>query len=119
MSTLRIGIASPAQMKARSLAIARGELKPEADDPQIWFPSSESMARVLSEKNRALLRTIAQMQPESLSDLAEATGRAASNLSRTLRTMERYGLVRMQKGPQGAIRPEVPYTDVSLTLSLQ
>jgi predicted transcriptional regulator len=55
---LNIGIASFEEMRARTLAIARGELKPKPDDPAVWFPSSESFAKVLSNKNRALLQVI-------------------------------------------------------------
>jgi len=40
---------------------------------------------------------IAEMKPESLKELAEASGRQASNLSRTLKTMERYGFVELKK----------------------
>jgi len=50
---LRIGIVSYEDMKARTMAIARGELKPHGDDPKLWLPSIESLARVLSDKNRA------------------------------------------------------------------
>ena len=55
MKTMKIGIASYADFKARTMAIARGELKPGPDDPRLWFTSIESLARVLSDKNRALL----------------------------------------------------------------
>jgi predicted transcriptional regulator len=116
--TLKIGIATAAEMKARTMAVARGELKPSPDDPKIWFTSPESFAKVLSNKNRALLNLIAEVRPQSLQDLANKTGRAASNLSRTLRTMERYGFVRLHRGARGRIRPEVPYRAISLTLSL-
>ena len=50
MKTLRIGIAPYAEMKARTMAIARGELKPGRDDPKLWFTSIDSLARVLSDK---------------------------------------------------------------------
>jgi len=40
----------------------------------------------------------------SLQELAEHTGRAPGILSRVLRTMERYGLVRLHKGARGAAR---------------
>jgi predicted transcriptional regulator len=49
---------------------------------------------------------IREQKPESLSQLAEFTGRAPSNLSRTLKTMERYGLVEMQRD-QRTVRPVV------------
>lgn len=118
MKTLNVGIASYAEMKVRTLAIARGELKVKADDPKVWFPSAESFAKLLSSSNRALLRQIRESQPESISALAATTGRTAGNLSRTLRTMERYGLVRLHRGERGAVRPEVPYAQVQLKMPL-
>jgi len=37
MKTLKIGIASLEEMKKRTIAIARGEMKPAKDDPKAWF----------------------------------------------------------------------------------
>ena len=118
MKTLKVGIASYKAMKARTLAIAKGELKPKASDPKVWFTSPESFAKLLSNRNRALLAVIADTRPESLNELAAQTGRTPGNLSRTLRTMERYGLVRLHKGARGMVRPEVPYRDVQLEMTL-
>lgn len=118
MKTLKVGIASYADMKARTLAIAKGQLQPKAGDPKVWFTSPESFAKVLSNKNRALLAQIAETNPTSLHELAASSGRTPGNLSRTLRTMERYGLVRLHKGERGKLRPEVPYRDVQLELTL-
>ena len=118
MKTLRVGIASYEQMKARTIAIARGEYRPAADEPKVWFTSAESFARVLSDRNRALLGIIAESTPESLARLAEMTGRKKSNLSRTLKTMERYGFVRLSRGARGSLIPRVPYQRISLTLPL-
>lgn len=95
MTTLKIGIASAAEMKERTLAVARGELRVAADEPKVWFTSTESFAKVLSDKNRRLLSFIAEHHPQSLQALAEQTGRKVPNLSRTLRTMERYGFVNL------------------------
>ena len=118
MRTLRVGIASYEQMKARTIAIARGKYKPAADEPKVWFTSAESFARILSDRNRALLGIIAESGPESLARLAELTGRKKSNLSRTLRTMERYGFVQLSHGARGSVIPRVPYQKISLTLPL-
>lgn len=118
MRTLRVGIASYEQMKARTVAIAQGEYRPAADEPKVWFPSAESFARVLSDRNRALLGVIAESTPESLTRLAELTGRKKSNLSRTLKTMERYGFVHLNRGARGSVIPRVPYQRISLTLQL-
>jgi predicted transcriptional regulator len=116
MRTLRVGIASYEQMKARTVAIARGEYRPAADEPKVWFTSAESFARVLSDRNRALLGVIAESAPESLARLAELTGRKKSNLSRTLKTMERYGFVHLTRGVRGSVAARVPYHRISLTL---
>jgi len=118
MRTLRVGIASYDQMKARTVAIARGEYRPAVGEPKVWFTSAESFARVLSDRNRALLGIIAESAPESLTRLAELSGRKKSNLSRTLKTMERYGFVRLIRGVRGSIAPRVPYHRISLTLPL-
>jgi predicted transcriptional regulator len=119
MTTLRVGIATLDEYKNRTLAIARGDLKPGPLEPKIWFSSIESFAKVLSERNRDLLRVIAESRPASLQELAEKTGRAKSNLSRTLRTMERYGLVQLERGRGRTLVPRTPYTNVMLDLSLR
>jgi hypothetical protein len=66
-------------MKARTLAIARGELQPKADDPKVWFTSPERFARLLSNRNRALLAQIADTHPASLHELAASTARTSSS----------------------------------------
>ncbi len=118
MKTLRVGIASYDEMKARTMAIARGEHEPGKAEPKVWFTSMESFARVLSDRNRALLALIAKAEPGSIAELAVLSGRAKSNLSRTLRTMERYGLVRLKKGNRGKLVPRVAYTDVVLDVPI-
>jgi predicted transcriptional regulator len=92
------------------LAIARGDHRPGAGEPKIWFTSMRSLAEVLSDDNRALLRVIREQKPESLSRLAEITGRAPSNLSRTLKTMEHYGLVEMRRDVR-TVRPIVKVSE--------
>lgn len=118
MTTLKVGIASYEQMKARTLAVARGKKRIRKDDPKIWFTSMESFAKVLSDHNRALLALIAETHPDSLAELSELSGRAKSNLSRTLKTMESYGLVQLRKGQGGTIIPHVPYSGIALVVPL-
>lgn len=119
MKTLKVGIASYKSLKARTLAIAQGQLKPKRGEPKVWFTSMESFSKVLSDRNRALLRLIGEAQPESLAELADLSGRAKSNLSRTLRTMEGYGLVRLDKKPGGKIVPRVPYEEIVLDVPIK
>ncbi len=119
MTILKVGIATLEQYKQRTMAIARGEYVPARNEPKVWFQSLETMSQVLSDKNRALLALIVKTQPQSLSELAETTGRAKSNLSRTLKTMERYGLVYFEQGPGRQIAPRVNYSGVKLEMTFQ
>ena len=118
MKKLRVGIASYEQMKERTLAVARVERASPNSEAKVWFTSMESFSRILSDRNRALLAVIADSSPESLTELAALSGRAKSNLSRTLKTMERYGLVSLHKGKGGQIMPRVPYTDIVLDVPI-
>jgi predicted transcriptional regulator len=101
------------------MAIARGEYVPARNEPKVWFESLQSLSQVLSEANRDLLKLILQTHPRSLNELAERSGRAISNLSRTLRTMERYGLVELEQGPNRQLVPKVNYSGVALEMSLE
>ena len=118
MTTLKVGIASHGDVKARTMAVARGERRIAASEPKVWFTSTESFAKVLSAGNRELLRTIAERAPSSLDELAQITGRAKSNLSRTLKRMASYGLVRMERGEGRRLAPKVAYDRVALELPL-
>jgi predicted transcriptional regulator len=117
MNTLKVGVLSREKFKARTLAIAKGEYVPAKDEAKVWFESVKSMSQVLSEENQALLRLILETHPQSLTELAERSGRAASNLSRTLRTMERYGLVHFEQGANRQIAPRVDYSGVAFEMS--
>lgn len=95
--TIKIGIMSQQAIRERTLAIARGDYKPKADEPKIWFTSLRSLAEVLSDDNQTLLRIIMEKKPHSIQELADMTGRQSSNLSRTLKTLSSYGFVKLEK----------------------
>ena len=116
--TLRIGIADYEAMKERTLRIARGEERPRQDAPKVWFTSLESFAKLLSTTNRALLSTIIEQAPESLDELAQMTGRAKSNLSRTMKRMAECGIVELVPGDGRQLRPQVKCDRVTLELPL-
>ena len=93
MKAIKIGIMPQPQIRARILAIARGELKPRPSDPTVWFTSMKSLAEVLSDDNRALLKVIRDTRPESVSSLAAAFRRAPASLSRKSDTTANYGIL--------------------------
>lgn len=110
MKTIVIGVMPQEQIRARMIAIAKGEYKPRPGDPKIWFTSMKSVAEVLSDQNRALLKVIRETSPDSMAILAKTTGRQPSNLSRTLKTMSRYGLVDLRREKTN-VRPVVKATE--------
>ena len=115
--TLRVGIISREQYKARTIAIARGEYKPKRGEPRIWFESIKSMAQVLSAENQELLRIIVERKPNTIQALEVATGRRSSNLSRTLKTLERYGIVELHREDR-SVKPVVKATEFQVTFGL-
>ena len=80
MKTIIVGILPQDQIRKRMLAIARGEYKPKPTEPKIWFTSMRSLAEVLSDENRALLKVIQEAKPQSISSLAEMTSINLHNL---------------------------------------
>ena len=96
------------EMKRCTVGIRRPEERSRPatgrGQPSVWFPSMSTMAAVLSEDNRALLRLIRDQRPKSLTALAALSGRRVPNLSRSLRMMEGYGLVKLKRDGHGVER---------------
>ena len=97
MKILKVGIMPRESFQKRLIDIASGLLKPKKNEPKIWFCSIKSLGEVLSENNLRLLRIIYEEKPASIKELAGITHRQPGNLSRTLKTMERYGIVEFKK----------------------
>jgi predicted transcriptional regulator len=115
--SIKMGIMSREDYKKRTIAIARGDYKPKRGEPKAWFESVQSMAQVLSRENRELLRIIEEQKPESLKELEVVSGRKRSNLSRTLKTMSRYGIVDLVKQNR-TVKPVVRATDFKVEFGL-
>ncbi len=110
MKALVIGILPQDKIRERVLSIARGEHKPKSGEPKIWFTSMRSLAKVLSDQNRALLHVIKKTNPQSITSLAKTTGRKPGNLSCTLKTMSNYGIVEMKR-ERNHVRPVAKATE--------
>jgi predicted transcriptional regulator len=121
------------EFKDYTLAVARGERKVDPSEPKVWverieggtstdegvqFASLEAGAKLLSAKNRALLRTIAERQPKSVAELAAMTGRAEQNVLRTLNKLAAAGVVRLDKGEGRARRPILAARKVHFEIDL-
>lgn len=76
--------------------VARGEKPAPKDAAQPSLNSIEALMRLLTPENRQLLSVIRDRHPQSIAELANLTGRAASNLTRTLTKLEAAGLISMK-----------------------
>lgn len=118
MKTLRVGVMSKAEYKKRTIAIAKGEYTPKKNEPKVWFESLKSMGQILGSENQELLRLIIENKPKSLTELEEISGRKKSNLSRTLKTLERYGIVEFEREGKN-IAPKVLATDFHVEFGIK
>ena len=75
------------------------------------------MAQVLSNENQKLLKIIREQEPASLKELARVSGRKPINLSRTLNTMSRYGIIDLVK-QERAVKPILKITDFKVEFGL-
>lgn len=114
---MKVGIISKEDYIKRTIAIAEGKYRPRKDEPKIWFESLNSMSQVLSSENQNLLKMIIQHKPGSLAELEKLSNRKKSNLSRTLKTLERYGIVELPK-KEGKLVPKVIATDFKVEFGL-
>jgi predicted transcriptional regulator len=108
MTNLKARIGTPADKPAAA---------PDGPDPTVWFPSTESFAQLLRADNRAMLRLIAEHAPQSLDDLVALTGRAKSNLSRSLHKLADYGIIRIERRGRRIV-PTLLCDCIDLTLPL-
>jgi predicted transcriptional regulator len=116
-SVINVGIISRDDYVRRTVAIARGEYKPGSGEPKVWFESLRSMAEALSPDNQELLRLIAEENPQSLAELEQLSGRRKSNLSRTLKMLEGYGIVSLNR-KQHRLVPRVNATDFKVQFGI-
>ena len=114
---MRVGIISRKEYMKRTIAIAKGEYVPKRGEPKVWFESLKAMAQVLNSENQQLLRTIIERKPKSIKELEYITGRKSSNLSRTLKTMERCGIIELSKHKKNVV-PKVNVTDFRVEFGL-
>ena len=117
VNVMKIGIISKENYVRRTIAVAKGKYKPRHDEPKIWFETLKSMAQILSSENQDLMKLIIDHKPRSLAELERISHRKKSNLSRTLKTLERYGIVELRM-INGRLIPKVIATDFKVEFGL-
>jgi predicted transcriptional regulator len=101
-------------------AVARGERPAPPDAAEPSFESIAVVLGLLTPENRRLLAMIRDRKPKSVTELAQLTGRAQPNLTRTLTKLEAAGFITMtttgrRKAPSATVTKIVveidPYSD--------
>lgn len=92
-------------MTAKSLHGLREDMRTVARGERAMPPPAAAMLATLSSPgNLDLLRIISREKPATVSQLAGRTGRAQSNVSRSLQTLARHGLIRLERAGK-EVRP--------------
>jgi DNA-binding transcriptional ArsR family regulator len=90
-------------------AVARGDrLAPPR-------PAAQTLSALTTEA-LALLSTMAEQKPSSVSELAKLSGRTQPNVSRSLHLLAKYGIVRLVRDGR-EVRPELLATRIAIDLS--
>ncbi len=113
-------IQSLASLEREMTAVARGERPAPADAGRPTFNSVDALLCLLTPDNRRLLAIIRDRKPRSVAELAQLTGRAQPNLTRSLAKLEGAGFITMKavgrrKAPSATVKKIVveidPYSD--------
>lgn len=96
-------IVSHSKLRDEIMAVARGQQAAPADAGGQSFESVEALMRLLTPDNRRLLAMIRDRKPQSIAELAEWSGRAAPNVTRTLAKLEAVGFIRMEENQRRKI----------------
>ncbi len=103
------------ELREEMRSVARAE-KRASNLPAAQDEAPGSLQGVMSPANLALLRTIAERRPMSVSDLAAMLDRKQSNVSRSLQDLARFGLVRLVRDG-AAVRPELAARSVTFDIT--
>ena len=78
--------------------------------------SVEAALRLLTGQNRDLIRIIQSGKFNSMAELAAQSGRAESNLNRTIKKLSNLGLVRLTRGRGRLVKPELAIRSLRIEL---
>jgi DNA-binding transcriptional ArsR family regulator len=97
------------ELRKEMRAVARGERKPSP------LPAAPLFA-ALSKESLDLLGTLLREHPATISEVVAMTGRAQSNVSRSLQLLAKLGLVRLVREGR-EVRPEAVAKTLSVDLA--
>lgn len=85
--------------------------------PTISFESFKAFQDVFTPKRLELLCTIRSKKPDSIKNLSEISHRDFKNVYHDVKTLEKIGLVRLEKNGAG-LMPKVLYDEIELDIKI-
>ena len=108
------------RFRAAYKAVAAG--RPLVRREGVYFTSLAAARNLLTPSRLALLRAVRTKHPRSIYELAKIVGRDLKNVQDDLRTLERYGLVRVSRGRTiGKRRVKIPqavFGEIALRIAI-
>lgn len=72
-----------------------------------------AVSQILCPDNLELIKLMERERPETLSELAELSGRSLGNLSKTLQTLANKGFIRLERKGK-SVKPVALFTDFEI-----
>ena len=120
--TIRIGSLDEGLKRFRAAYKAVEAGRPVVRREGVYFTSLAAARNLLTPSRLALLRSVRTKRPHSIYELAKVVGRDLKNVQGDLRTLERYGLVRMSRGHAIGKRriktPQAMFGEIALRIAI-
>jgi predicted transcriptional regulator len=120
--TIRIGSLDEGLKRFRAAYKAVEAGRPVVRREGVYFTSLEAARNLLTPSRLALLRAVRTQRPHSIYELAKIVGRDLKNVQGDLRTLERYGLVRVSRGHAIGKRrvktPQAMFGEIALRIAI-
>jgi predicted transcriptional regulator len=107
---------APRRAGKRVFASATAVRQYEERQAMLALESVEAALRLLTGKNRDLIRIIQAGKFSSMAELAAQSGRAESNLNRTIKKLSNLGLVRLKRERGRLVKPELAIRSLKIEL---
>jgi predicted transcriptional regulator len=91
---------------------------PSASDKNVSMREVAAFVKLIS-GNEDLLKEMAKTNHASIAELADELGRAPSNVARTLKKLELYGIVKLKPGPSRSKQPVLERDEVDLRVNFR
>ncbi|WP_220222419.1 HVO_A0114 family putative DNA-binding protein [Haloplanus salinus] len=120
MPTLKVTVGERDRLDERTrrrIEAAREGTDIDDDQPTLNFGSYAELSRLLSPKNLELLETVAEHDPESISEASELVGRDYKQVHRNLSELHDIGVVEFEGGGPGrAKKPILAYDGLEIDI---